>query len=414
MFEKLFKEPTAVARHRTAPFAQEREKFLTHLAHQGYTLKTLDPIASRLLRLARVLPSSSDPLGLEELRALTIRSLRLQHRPTRCADTRNFRKKFFRTARQWLRFMGRWRMPPLPTGPLWDLRKDFMTWMDRERGLSAMTLRDRWFTVVPFIRWWELCHRPLSTLKARDLDDFVASLQSRHLSRVSLNVYLAGTRAFLRHAERRGLLPPFIADALRGPRLYSHEGLALGPSRPDVERLIAGLDTARPVDVRDRAILLLFALYGFRAGEVSRLCLEDVDWDNDTLTVNRSKRGGQQTTPLLPIVGRAILRYLQNVRPATQQRELFLKLCSPVGPMSSGALYGVVRNRFARANITSLRRGPHTLRHACASHLLSEGLSLHAVAGHLGHHGMQQVRVYAKVDLSALRDVAVFDVGEVL
>ena len=121
----------------------------------------------------------------------------------------------------------------------------------------------------------------------------------------------------------------FPADALRGPRIHSQEGLPKGPSRPDVERLLSGFDTGRPVDIRDRAILILLAVYGLRAGEVSRLRLEDVDWDNDTITVDRTKQRRRQTYPLLPILGRALLRYVRDVRPSTTRREIFLKLFAP-------------------------------------------------------------------------------------
>jgi integrase/recombinase XerD len=414
MLEQLFAKPAVIARHKTAPMAEEREKFLAHLADQGYKLSCLRLVAALLFRVAWVLENTSGLIGSEDLGPLARRSLHIRRRAGLHSGTAHFQGIFHRVARQWLQFLGRWRTPPLPTGPLWDLRDDFMAWMDQERGFSRSTIRTRRYGAIPFILWWEAQKRPLSALTVVDMDEYVSRRRASGLSRVGLRNDLGGTRAFLRHAERRGLLPLFPAGALRGPRIHSQEGLPKGPSRPDVERLLSGFDTVRPVDIRDRAILILFAVYGLRAGEVSRLHLEDVDWDNDTITVDRTKQRRRQTYPLLPNLGRALLHYVRDVRPSTTRREIFLKLFAPVGPMSSGALYCVVSSRFARANVKSLHRGPHALRHACASHLLSEGLSLHAVAGHLGHQGMNTVGVYAKVDMPALRDVAAFDLGEAL
>ena len=58
--------------------------------------------------------------------------------------------------------------------------------------------------------------------------------------------------------------------------------------------------------------------------------------------------------------------------------------------------------------------GSHTLRYACASHLLEEGLSLEEIGDHLGHRSLESTRIYAKVDLHGLREVAAFDLGEVV
>lgn len=62
-------------------------------------------------------------------------------------------------------------------------------------------------------------------------------------------------------------------------------------------------------------------------------------------------------------------------------------------------------------HIESLHRGPHSLRHACAGHLVAEGFSLKEVGDHLGHRSAFATRTYAKVDLVGLREVGNFDLG---
>ena len=63
----------------------------------------------------------------------------------------------------------------------------------------------------------------------------------------------------------------------------------------------------RPAAIRDRAILLLLAVYGLRSGEVRVLRLEDIDWDNETLRVRRPKPGRTQDYFLVRLQGRALL-----------------------------------------------------------------------------------------------------------
>jgi integrase len=179
-----------------------------------------------------------------------------------------------------------------------------------------------------------------------------------------------------------------------------------------VQRLFARLDPNRPADVRDRAILILFAIYGLRESEVAKLRLDDIDWEHDRLRVPRAKRRGPQFYPLVPSVGNALIHYLQSVRRRSSHREVFLTLVSPYGPLSLGGLYHTVSARLKSLNVQCAHRGPHSLRHACAARLLTEGLSFKEIGDHLGHRSTAATRVYAKVDLARLREVAAFDLGE--
>jgi integrase len=156
---------------------------------------------------------------------------------------------------------------------------------------------------------------------------------------------------------------------------------------------------------------MLLATYGFRSGEVSGLCLEDGNWESEIVAVSRPKRRRAQEYPLVIEVGEAILRYLQQVRPRSTRREIFLTLKAPFRRLSQGALYHLVRTRLDALGIHVPRRGPHSLRHACAGRLVAEGFSLKEIGDHLGHRSAEATRIYAKVDLVGLREVADFDLG---
>jgi site-specific recombinase XerD len=89
-------------------------------------------------------------------------------------------------------------------------------------------------------------------------------------------------------------------------------------------------------------------------------------------------------------------------------------LKAPLRPIGSGALYDLVSDRLQALDVTLQHHGPHALRHACAARLLAQGLSMKEIADHLGHRKLDTTRVYAKVDLAALRQVADFDIGGLL
>jgi len=414
MFRKIFGKPSDVVYHKVGPYASDRERFLEHCREEGFRKPTLKKIAGILLTAAIHLQAHG---GLDvdreqlEKAATRIEAIRSEAGFNRRAH--HYHRNFVRVTVQWLRFVGHLRGPAVRPRPYATLLDDFVRWMIEERGLSRGTIQNRGWHVGRFLDWLHGRRRRVAVLRLRDLDAYIQHLQSKGLSRVTIKIHVNAARAFLRHAERRGWCAAGLADALHGPRIYRDHQLPLGPSWEEVNRLIASAASDRPADVRDRAILLLFAVYGLRANEVAHLRLDDLDWEHDRLTVRRPKQGRSQVYPLVPVVGQAIIRYLKEARPRSSQRELFLKSLAPIGPMTSRSLYCVVGARMTRLGIQSPHRGPHMLRHACAGQLLARGLTFKEIGDHLGHRRTDTTRIYAKVDLQGLREVAAFDLGEV-
>ena len=159
---------------------------------------------------------------------------------------------------------------------------------------------------------------------------------------------------------------------------------------------------------------MLLAIYGLRSGEVRKLRLADLDWSREIITVERHKQRRTQCYPLVAAVGDAILQYLRQVRPDCSRRELFLTMRPPFRPLSSSCMYHVASRRISALGIQTRHQGPHCLRHACASHLVAEQFSLKEIGDHLGHRSTLTTSIYAKVDLSGLREVADVDLGGLL
>jgi integrase len=177
--------------------------------------------------------------------------------------------------------------------------------------------------------------------------------------------------------------------------------------------MLADVDTDRPRDIRDRAILLLLALYGMRSGEVVALRLDQIDWTGRTLRLIRLKRRQPQIYPLLPVVAEALARYVDTVRPPSSCEEVFLCMQAPRRPLKAGSIFDVANRRFVALGIEAAHRGGHALRHACAVRLLAEGLTLKEIGDHLGHRSTSATSIYAKVNMAALREVGAFDLGDV-
>ena len=414
MFDKLFHRAATVIHHRAAPFAAERQRFLEHSAMQGYTHSYLQRLAATLLMSAHEFNIGGGlRAGPQEIAAVTERIQQLHRNYSHCGDAPFYRKQFIQITTRWLRFLGLFIEPSAPSKPYAGKIQDFATWMQCEKGLSSYTIRNRCWHVDGFFRWLGVTGRRLEDLRLKDIDIFCGDLHAQGYSKVTIKIHVNAVRAFIRHAERRGWCKAGIADEVHGPHIYRYHELPTGPSWDEVRRLLDSLKMDDPVDIRDRAILMLFAIYGLRANEVATLRLEDIDWEHDQIRVPRPKRRRSQAYPLVPVVGHAILRYLRKVRQRCAYQEVFLKILAPHGPMTSKSLYCVVASRMKRLGIEAPHCGPHMLRHACAAHLLARGLSLKEIGDHLGHSSLNSTRIYAKVDLKGLHEVAAFDLGEV-
>ena len=216
---------------------------------------------------------------------------------------------------------------------------------------------------------------------------------------------------FFKHAASTGACSKSLAGSILCHRRYRFETLPYALGWHDVQRLINTATGGTEVDVRDRAILLLLAIYGLRRGEVAALRLEDIDRERGHIRVWRLKRHQPQIYPLVSSVEQALTLYIETARPSVAQAQLFIRTRSPRVPISAPGIYDVVNRRLRSLGVQAAHLGPHALRHACASKMLAEGLTLKEIGDHLGHRSAASTSIYAKVDLAGLRQVGEFDLG---
>jgi site-specific recombinase XerD len=174
----------------------------------------------------------------------------------------------------------------------------------------------------------------------------------------------------------------------------------------EVERLIASCDQASAIGWRDRAILLLLARLGLRAGDIVHLRLSDIDWKGAWIHV--CGKGRRHTRlPLTQEVGDAIVTYLKKARPRTNTDVLFIRCRAPFCAFSSSTVPHIVDKALRCAGVKRPSRGAaHLLRHSLATSMLRRGASLEDIAPVLRHRSIETTQIYAKVDIMALRQIA--------
>jgi len=278
----------------------------------------------------------------------------------------------------------------------------------RTRGLRERTLRGYEWNVRLFVRT-VLGDDPVNpaALGCGDVMRFIASMSER-LSPASMRTVGSALRSFFRYLRVAALCDRPLEAAIPVVACWRLSSLPRFLNDDQLEQVLASLDTGRPCGLRDRAIVLSLAALGLRPGEVASLCLEDIDWREGIvhLRQRKTRRGG--VLPLPREAGRAIAAYLREERPACDERRVFVQHRGRGRgrPISAGAVSEVVARALRRAQVDAPIAGAYVFRHTLASRMVQRGASLKEVADMLGHRGLESAAIYAKLDLPALREVA--------
>jgi len=283
-------------------------------------------------------------------------------------------------------------------------------WLDRlatDRALSPNTLRA--YGV-------DLAHlgafaRERGVMRPADADlellrEWMWSLDRDGASRATMARRAAAVRGFFAALARAGEIPLDPAARLKAPR--PDRRLPKVPSRARTDAMLGALGAAAdgedPRAVRDLAIVELLYASGLRVGELAGLDIADVDGPRRTVRV-LGKGAKERVVPFGAPAGRAIARWLEVrgalARPEAPTPALFLGTRG--GRIGARTVYGIVE-RLLRDDATAGPRGPHSLRHAAATHLLDGGADLRIVQEFLGHASLGTTQLYTHVSIEKLRE----------
>jgi len=277
----------------------------------------------------------------------------------------------------------------------------------RVRGLREPTLKSYEAVLRPFLRF-SLGEDPLdpARLAATDVVQFVTSLQDRFSAR-SMKQVRTALRSLFRFLRMKGYCDEKLELAIPA---VAHWRMAALPRFLNERQLkvLEAFDPRTPCGLRDRAMVLCLSTLGLRPRELAELHLEDIDWRGGTLRLRTRKTRRGAVLPLPREAGRAVVTYLRKERPRTTERRVFVqhsgRRCGTA--LSAKAITAAVVRAFQRAGVEAPPGGAYVLRHTVASRLVARGATLKEVADFLGHQCLDTTTIYAKLDLPALREVA--------
>jgi len=302
-------------------------------------------------------------------------------------------------------------IPPVdrsaPGSPAQRMTDEYRRFLAKERGLDPATIGHYARHIDRFLsECYGTGRLHLSQLEVRDVAAFVQRHAQGH-SRGHASSVVTGLRSFLRFARYRGYIETDLGSAMPRVANWKLAGLPKYLPRGAARQVLTHCERTTATGRRNYAILLLLARLGLRGGEVVDLRLEDIDWRKGEITV-RSKKGGTWVRFPLPVdVGQAITGYLEKGRPRCSCRNVFVRIYAPYRSLAhSGVVSRIVRRALEQAGVESSRKGAHTFRHTLATDLLRNGASLEEIGRVLRHKNPDTTAIYAKVEIEALRQLA--------
>jgi site-specific recombinase XerD len=372
--------------------------------HKGYAQNTVLAKCDLLADLSRWLKRRRLPLAvLDEGRLTQFLAIRRQRNKIRRGDPATGQQLL-----EHLRELGEIAAAAqrIDRTPVACLTCEFEGFLCAERGLASSTVSDYLHTVRDFLDYrFGGKALQLERVRAQELHNFVLR-EIRRVSRSHGKGAVTALRSFLRFLLQRGAVHTDLARTLPGVATWrlSHLPKSLPPKQ--VEQLLASCDRSSPTGKRDYAILLLLARLGLRGGEVLAMTLEDLDWERGEIVV-RGKGQRLERLPLPAEVGAALACYLRDVRPACATRRVFIRMKAPLqGLAGPSAISCIVRRALEGAGLNPELKGAHLLRHSLATDLLRRGASLGEIGQLLRHREPTTTQIYAKVDIAALRGIA--------
>jgi site-specific recombinase XerD len=407
MLERYFTAPKTLKRLRSGPSGPYIDDFAAALEQDGYS----EFSAIRYLRVAAHLGYFLEQQGksLADIDSATPQAF-FRHLPMCCCPLSNGGKRthhFYFGAKRYCHYLlqiGACHSMPASEvrNPEPEVVISFRRWLKRHRGAADSTVKQYCRAAADAMTALgdDLSHWDAKGVRTYFLD---------HASRCgtgSIEKLITSLRIFLRYLGVQGQCQADLDKAVPAFASWRLAKLPRYLAPGQFDRLIAACDGSSPQRLRDRAILLLLARLGLRAGDVAQLRLADIEWQTGTLRVSGKGRY-QVRLPLPQEIGDAIIDYLA-CRPAVRGSDhVFVRNIAPFRPFLRGdGVSNVVRRTMKRAGVTSPAKGAHVLRHTAATEMLRQGVPLDRIALVLRHRSIDTTAYYAKADVSSLKQIA--------
>ena len=285
----------------------------------------------------------------------------------------------------------------MPT-PTRDFIKEFLTYIQVEKGLARHTLESYGRDLARLQLWADKAGKPLADLTRADLRKWIAHLSRAGLAPTSVARAVSAARGLFRFLMLDGHIKRHPTEDLDTPQRFAYLPQFL--TEDEMNQLLAAPDIATEEGVRDRALLEVMYAAGLRVSELISLKQADVDVQSG-LVVCHGKGSKERRVP----IGKSAIHWLQQYgairagygKPTSPY--LFLNRGKPITRQFA---WSMIKRYAQKAGVKDI--SPHTLRHSFATHLLQHGADSRSVQALLGHSDISTTQIYTHITDRHLRN----------
>ena len=272
--------------------------------------------------------------------------------------------------------------------PQRDLVKEYLTYIQVEKGLARHTLQSYRRDLVQLDRFALKVGKPLAELTRPELRKWIAQLSREGLAPSSVARAVSAARGFFRFLMLDDHIRHNPAEDLDTPQKFSYLPKFL--TEEEIDRLFAQPDISTDEGKRDRAMLELMYAAGLRVSELVTLKQSEVDIHVGIVNCH-GKGSKERRVP----VGKSAIHWLQQHISAqaaygkSPHPNLFLHRGKPLTRQFAWSMIKTYAEQIGIQNVS-----PHTLRHSFATHLLQHGADSRSVQALLGHSDISTTQIY--------------------
>jgi integrase/recombinase XerD len=411
MLETLFKRSHHVRRLRANPLGAILDEFADYLLRRGHQTGVVHQFMRAAEHYGHWLGTRHAAVTVDHVTKASTRQFLHDHLSV-CSCSVGFPRSLI-PSRAALNHMMRMldhqdpvRLAP-PTTPHGPLLTEYDRFLVQTCGFSGHTRVYRVRNAREFLgRHFGDAPAAPERLRPSDLQDYFRR-HAGHLRPGSVAVLASSLRSFFRFLALSHGFDPSLPGVVPTAPQWPADRLPRSLSDKDLRAVLDHCDTGTATGRRDLAMLRCMSDLGLRVSEVVSLTLDDIDWRRGVVTIRFDKGRRGRALPLPNPLGRAITAYLRCGRPSSADRHLFLRhTFLPGKPVTHDLVRGVFRRAYTTATGHSDSVGTHVLRHTAASRMRTAGHGLKGIADVLGHRSVDSTAIYVKLDVEALRAVA--------
>lgn len=255
---------------------------------------------------------------------------------------------------------------------------------------SYRTKLNLWF------RWLNNIHYEVRRPTQQQVLDYKRHLESEGKSSLTVDSYITAVRLFYRYCVK---MQYFGEDITQGVRCSTKlRGYRKSPlSREDAVRLLDSISTERLTGKRDKLMIAMMLLLGFRTCEIERMDVGDIGEVYDTRVVNVQRKGRHdkaESVALTPYINELLQDYMSEREVEEWSEPLFISVKGERTRLHRTTISEIVHDRLRAIGINDPHITAHSLRHTCACLLLADGVEMETVRDVLGHTSTNTTRLY--------------------